>query len=74
MGPIPEGVSEKLEECLARFAIVTSTGCCGFVLARRHEFEAFNAEEISLGLFKDEDAAEAAITKNITTNSIETSL
>jgi hypothetical protein len=50
---------------MTRFAIVSSTGCAGFVLRRRHEFEAFDAEEKSLGLFETEDGAVAAVTQKI---------
>ena len=60
---------------MTRFAIVSSTGCAGFILRRRNEFEAFDADEQSLGLFKTEDAAVAAVTQKITaTDVIETSL
>src|SRR6516164_6799812 len=60
---------------MPRFAIVSSTGCAGFILCRRHEFQAYDAEEKSLGLFPSEEAAVEAVTKNITTtDSIETSI
>jgi len=60
---------------MTRFAIVSSTGCAGFILRRRNEFEAFDADEQSLGLFKTEDAAVAAVTQKISaTDAIETSL
>jgi hypothetical protein len=60
---------------LTRFAIVSSTGCAGFILCRRHEFEAFTADEKSLGLFETEDGAVAAVTQRITApDAIETSL
>jgi len=61
---------------MTRFAIVSSAGCAGFVLCRRHEFEAFSADgETSLGLFKTEEAAVAAVTEKITApDVIETSL
>jgi len=42
---------------MTRFAIVSSTGRAGFVLRRRHEFEAFDADEQSLGTFETEDGA-----------------
>jgi hypothetical protein len=50
------------------------TACLGFILARRHEFEAFDQDEESLGLFKTEDAAVEAITQKITATYVETSL
>jgi hypothetical protein len=60
---------------MARFAIVSSTGCCGFVLQRRNEFEAFDANEVSLGLFETEQAAVDVVTKNISAPEIiETSI
>jgi hypothetical protein len=59
---------------MPRFAIVSSTGCAGFILCRRHEFGAFNADEVSLGLFKNEDDAVAAVTEKITAPHVETSL
>ena len=60
---------------MTRFAIVSSTGCAGFVLQRRHEFEAFTADEKSLGVFETEDGAAMAITQKITsTDAVETSL
>jgi hypothetical protein len=60
---------------MTRFAIVSSTGCAGFILARRHEFEAFDANEKSLGTFETEDGAVTAVTQRITApDAIETSL
>ena len=59
---------------MTRFAIVSSTGCAGFVLRRRHQFEAFDADEVSLGLFSTEQAAvEAVAQKTTVTDAIETS-
>jgi hypothetical protein len=46
---------------MMRFALVVDGHCAGFVLARRHQFEALDADEISLGLFETEDGAVAAI-------------
>ena len=43
-----------------RFAIVDGR-CIGFVLRSRHQYQAFNADEKSLGLFQSEDAAVAAL-------------
>jgi hypothetical protein len=48
---------------MTRFAIVSSTDCARFILCRRQEFEAFDGIETSLGLFKTEDAAVAAISQ-----------
>jgi hypothetical protein len=48
-----------------RFAIVVGGACKGFVLQRRHEFEAFDPDEKSLGTFATEDAAAVAITQNL---------
>jgi hypothetical protein len=60
---------------VTRFAIVSSTGCAGFILARRHQFEAFDADEKSIGTYPTESAAVEALTKNITApDVIETSL
>jgi len=60
---------------MTRFAIVSSTGCAGFVLRRRHQFEAFDADEQSPGIFETEDGAVAAIAQKITATDIyETSL
>jgi hypothetical protein len=59
---------------VTRFAIVSSTGTAGFILCRRHEFEAFDADVKSIGLFKTEDAAVEAITQNIATDFVEASL
>jgi hypothetical protein len=42
---------------MSRFAIVIDNSCAGFVLARRHQYEAFDSEEISLGTFDTEDGA-----------------
>ena len=62
---------------MVRFAVVTSTGCAGFVLRRRHLFEAFGADQISLGTFDTEDGAVTAVItgQNITpTDVIQTSV
>jgi hypothetical protein len=59
---------------VTRFAIVSSTGCAGFILARRHQFEAFDADEKSIGTYSTEDAAVEAITQKITATYVETSL
>jgi len=52
---------------MTRFAIVSSTGCAGFILRRRHQFEAFDGDEKSLGLFETEDGAVAAVMQLVTT-------
>jgi len=44
-----------------RFALVADGRCAGFVLSRRHQFEAFDADEVSLGIFETEDGAVTAI-------------
>ena len=44
-----------------RFALVIDNKCAGFVLQRRREYEAFSADEISLGLWETEDGAISAI-------------
>jgi hypothetical protein len=60
---------------MTRFAIVSSTGCAGFILCRRHEFKGFDADERSLGIFETVDGAVTAVTQKITaTDVIETSL
>ena len=51
---------------MSRFAIVIDNSCAGFVLARRHQYEAFDSEEISLGTFDTEDGAITALTQNFT--------
>jgi hypothetical protein len=51
---------------MSRFALVVDGHCCGFVLARRHQYEAFDSEEISLGTFDTEDGAITALTQNFT--------
>ena len=48
-----------------RFALVADGRCAGFVLSRRHQFEALDADEISLGLFDTEDGAVTAITQKM---------
>jgi hypothetical protein len=50
-----------------RFAIVTSTGCAGFLLSRRQNYEAFDGDERSLGLYPSENDATTAILQNIAT-------
>jgi len=53
-----------------RFALVDDAGhCIGFVLARRHQFEALDGDEKSLGLFETEDGAVAPISPRITNKS-----
>jgi hypothetical protein len=52
---------------MSRFAIVADGRCCGFVLRRRHEFESFDADEKSLGLFQTEDGAVTAISQSLAT-------
>jgi hypothetical protein len=60
---------------MTRFAIVSSTGCAGFILCRRHKFEAFDADEKSLGIFETESGAVSAVTQRISaTDVIETSI
>jgi hypothetical protein len=54
-----------------RCALVVDGRCCGFVLARRHQFEALDADEKSLGLFETEDAAAAAILNPLPTKELE---
>jgi hypothetical protein len=44
-----------------RFALVADGRCVGFVLYRRHLFEAFDSEERSLGTFDTEAGAVTAI-------------
>ena len=39
---------------MTRFAIVTERGCASFILCRRHEYEAFDVDDISLGLCETE--------------------
>jgi hypothetical protein len=48
-----------------RFALVVDGDCAGFVLARRHQYEAFDGDEQSLGLFDTEDGAVTAITQKL---------
>jgi hypothetical protein len=43
------------------FAICSSTGCAGFILARGDQWEAFDSTERSLGVFAEEQAAVDAI-------------
>ena len=43
--------------------VINERSCAGFVLRRRHEFEAFDGEEQSLGLFASEELAIEAILK-----------
>jgi hypothetical protein len=50
---------------MSRFAIVIDNSCAGFVLARRHQYEAFDSEEVSLGTFETEDSAVTAISQKI---------
>jgi hypothetical protein len=50
---------------MTRFAIVINNNCAGFVLRRRHEYEAFDGEEVSLGTFQTEDGAVTAITQRL---------
>jgi hypothetical protein len=52
-----------------RFALVVDGHCAGFVLARRHQFEALDGQEKSLGLFPSENDAVTAITQRITSKS-----
>ena len=40
---------------MTRFAIVTERGCASFILCRRHDYEAFDVDEICLGLCEIED-------------------
>jgi hypothetical protein len=53
---------------MTRFAIVIDNHCAGFVLPRRHQYEAFDSEEVSLGTFDTEDGAVTAITQNMSTD------
>jgi len=46
---------------MSRLAIVIENNCAGFILRRRHQYEAFDAAEKSLGLFDSEDSAVTAI-------------
>jgi hypothetical protein len=50
---------------MMRFALVFDGHCAGFVLARRHQFEALGADETSLGLFETENDAVIAITQKL---------
>jgi hypothetical protein len=42
-------------------AVFDGTVCLGFVYARRHQFEAFDANDVSLGLFDSREAARQAV-------------
>jgi hypothetical protein len=46
-----------------RFAVGVGGECRGFVLVRRHQFEAFNPDQKSLGLFDTEQPAVDAVLK-----------
>jgi hypothetical protein len=52
---------------MSRFAIVIDNNCAGFILSRRHEYEAFDCDERSLGLFETEDGAVSAVTQSVST-------
>jgi hypothetical protein len=45
-------------------SIINATGCCGFVLKRRHEFEAYNADQKSLGLYETQQQAIDAVLRS----------
>jgi hypothetical protein len=44
-------------------SVISANGCCGFVLKRRHQHEAFDSSCKSLGLFDSEQDAVDAILK-----------
>jgi hypothetical protein len=52
-----------------RFALVVDNACVGFVLARRHEFEAFDGNEKSLGVFQTEGGATTAVLQTVSSKS-----
>lgn len=51
---------------MSRFAIVIDNNCAGFVLARRHQYEAFDQDQVSLGTFDTEGGATTSIIQNFT--------
>lgn len=50
---------------MMRFALVVDGHCAGFVLARRHLFEALDQDERSLDTYATEDDAVTAITQKL---------
>jgi hypothetical protein len=43
-------------------SVISTNGCCGFVLKRRHQFEAFDRDQKSIGLFDNQqDAIDAVL-------------
>jgi chitinase len=54
--------SKTISSTTAILSVYDGRFCVGFILARgRDGFEAFNADETSLGLFSTQDAAASAI-------------
>jgi hypothetical protein len=51
---------------MSRFAIVIDNSCAGFILSRRQHYEAYDADEISLGIYDTEDGATTAILQKVT--------
>jgi hypothetical protein len=52
-----------------RFALVDDAGnCIGFVLRSRHQYQAFDGDEKTLGLFDTEEGAVTAIVQTLPTN------
>ena len=49
-------------------SVVATGGCAGWVLRRRHEFEAFDADQKSLGLFNTEREALDTVLKHSEAN------
>ena len=45
-------------------SVISNRGCVGFVVNRRHQFEAFDADQKSLGLFNTAQDAIDAILKH----------
>jgi len=51
---------------MSRFAIIVEGSCRGFVLRSRHQYQAYTADEKSLGIYDTEDGAVAALFPDIT--------
>jgi hypothetical protein len=50
---------------MSRFALVVDGNCIGFVLRSRHQYQAFDGDEKTLGLFDTEDGAVTAIAQQL---------
>jgi hypothetical protein len=65
--------AKALSTTMSRFALVIDNSCAGFILTRGQKgYEAYDADEKSLGVFQTEDGATTAVLQNINVTNIST--